>query len=55
MGKREELRRDLVSVNCIYVLGRQGKKGNLKLSDTENGTEREGRCLKENESAITAA
>lgn len=41
MGKREELRRDLVSVNCIYVLGRQGKKGNLKLSDTENGTERE--------------
>lgn len=55
MGKREELRRDLVSVNCIYVLGRQGKKGNLKLSDTENGTEREGRCLQENESAITAA
>lgn len=40
MGRREELRRDLVSVNCIYVLDRRGKKGNLKLSDTENGTER---------------
>lgn len=40
MGMREELRRDLVSVNCIYVLDRQGKKGNLKLIDTENGTER---------------
>lgn len=35
------MRRDLVSVNCIYVLIRQGEKGNLKLSDTENGTERE--------------
>lgn len=46
---------DLLSVNCIYVLGRWGKKGNLKLSDTENGTEREGRCLREDDSAIAAA
>lgn len=44
-----------MSINCIYALGRGGKKGNLKLNDTENGIYREERRLGEGEPAIAAA
>lgn len=44
-----------MGVNSIYALGRGGEKGNLKLSDTENGIYREERHLGEDEPAITAA
>jgi len=53
--QREELSRGLVSVNCIYALGRGGKKGNLKISDTENGIYRDERLLGEGEPDISAA
>lgn len=44
-----------MSVNCTYAIGRGGKKGNLKLSDTENVIYREETHPGEGEPAIAAA